>query len=163
MNILPIVNEDDEIIGYKNRGDITGDDIYRVSALWITSSKGEVLLAQRHRTKSHDPLKWGPAVAGTVEKDESYRENIIKEAEEELGLKNINPLEGPKIRMRGEYNYFVQWFFLTTDKDIDEFVIQEDEVEQIKWFSVAELKRLIHKDPQAFIPSLQEYVIDILL
>jgi len=29
--IIPVVNEQDEIIGYKKRADITTDDIYRVT------------------------------------------------------------------------------------------------------------------------------------
>ena len=40
---------------------------YRVSALWVTDSKGRILLAQRVLTKRHNPGKWGRAVAGTVE------------------------------------------------------------------------------------------------
>ncbi len=160
--LIPIVDENDNIIDYKERDLIGKNDIYRVSALWITNSKGEVLLAQRHRTKSHDPLKWGPAVAGTVEKDESYIENIIKEAEEELGLKDIKPQQGPKLRMKGNYNFFVQWFYLTIDKDISEFIIQENEVEKVKWFSVEELKRLINQNSEIFIPSFRDYI-DVLL
>lgn len=86
LELIPIVNLDDEIIGYKPRKDITLQDVYRVSALWIENSQGEILLAQRGFLKSVDPGKWGAAVAGTVEKDESYEENILKEMQEELGL-----------------------------------------------------------------------------
>lgn len=60
-----IVNENDEIIGHKARGTLEQLDIYRVSALWIKNSQGDILLAQRKFTKKHDPGKWGPAVAGT--------------------------------------------------------------------------------------------------
>ena len=84
-----IVDEDDNIIGSKERNSIVSGDIYRVSALLIENSKGEILLAQRALTKKHDPGKWGPPVAGTVEEGETYESNIVKEAEEELGLKNI--------------------------------------------------------------------------
>jgi isopentenyldiphosphate isomerase len=53
--LIPIVNLDDEIIGYKERSEITLQDIYRVSALWIENSKGEILLAQRGFMKKHNP------------------------------------------------------------------------------------------------------------
>ena len=115
---IVIVDEDDNVIGHKERGLVGRGDIYRVSALWITNSKGKILLARRALTKSHDPGKWGPAVAGTVEEGEDYRDNIVKEAGEEIGLRNIKPQTGPKIRIFGEHNYFDQWYLLKIDKTI---------------------------------------------
>src|SRR3989344_2570418 len=111
-----IVDEHDNPIGLKDREDITSEDIYRVSLLWITNSKGEILLARRAYTKSHDPGKWGPAVAGTVEEGETYESNIIKEAEEELGLTNLKLVSGARLRKRTNYNYFVQQFSIVLDK-----------------------------------------------
>lgn len=82
-----IVNENDEIIGHKLREEVDPkNDIYRVSALWVTNSAGDVLIAQRKLTKKHAPGKWEPAVAGTVEKGETDESNIYKEAQEEIGL-----------------------------------------------------------------------------
>jgi len=152
-----IVDKDDKIIAYKNRDAINKEDIYRVSALCITNSRGEILLSRRHHTKSHRPRKWGPAVAGTVEEGETYEENIIKEAEEELGLKRIKPELGPKIKIDNESHSFTQWYTLNIDKNIEEFKIQEDEVEEIKWFSYHEFKKEIQKYPEEFIPRMEEF------
>jgi len=55
---IVIVNDEDEIIGHKERGTLVKEDIYRVAALWVTNSKGEILLAQRQLGKRHDPGKW---------------------------------------------------------------------------------------------------------
>ena len=63
-----IVDKEDNIIGYKDRYKLDPSDIYRVSALWLTNSKEDILLAQRSFDKKHYPGKWGPAVAGTVKK-----------------------------------------------------------------------------------------------
>jgi isopentenyldiphosphate isomerase len=127
-----IVNDQDEIIGHKERGTLVQADIYRVSALWVTNSAGDILLAQRKFTKKHHPGMWGPAVAGTNDEGESYESNIIKEAEEEIGLKDIKPNIGPKIRVASEHNHFTQYYTLTIDQAADDFVIEEDEVEQVK-------------------------------
>lgn len=62
-----VVNDQDEIIGLKERDTLVQADIYRVAALWVVNSAGDILLAQRKFTKTHDPGKWGPAVAGTVD------------------------------------------------------------------------------------------------
>jgi len=152
-----IVDENDKIIGYQDRDILKKEDIYRVSALWLTNSDGQILLARRHHTKLHYPRKWGPAVSGTVEEGETYDENIIKEAEEELGLKNIKPELGPKTKTDNEYRHFTQWYVLNVNLDIDQFVIQKDEVEEIKWFSSKEFKEQLQDHPEEFIPTMKKY------
>lgn len=152
-----IVDKNDKIIGYKSRNALSKKDIYRVAALWISNSRGEILLARRHHTKSHHPRKWGPAVSGTVEEGETYEKNIIKEAEEELGVANIKPKIGPKTKSENEFYYFTQFYVLNIDKNINEFKIQEDEVEEIKWFSPNELKLNLKKYPNEFTPGMQKY------
>lgn len=151
-----IVNTDDEIIGYKARGSITKEDIYRVSALWITNSKGEILLAKRHHTKLHRPNMWGPAVAGTNEESETYESNIIKEAKEEIGLKHIKPTLGPKLEITDSH-HFTQWFTLKVDESISDFKIQTDEVEEIKWFTPQELKNKLQRQPEELLPRMKKY------
>lgn len=146
-----IVNNQDEIIAHKTRGTLAKEDIYRVSALWVTNSKGDILLAQRKFTKSHDPGKWGPAVAGTVEEGETYESNIVKETEEEIGLKNITPILGPKRRVSGTYNYFCQWYTYVIDRPAEAFAIQEDEVEQVRWFTREELEKGLQENPQSYL------------
>lgn len=153
-----IVNEKDEIIGHKEREKVTKEDIYRVSALWVKNSKGEVLLAQRALTKTHHPGKWGPAVAGTVDERETYEENMIKEAEEELGLKDIKLQLGPKTRTSNDWNHFTQWFILTIDKSIEEFKVEEEEVEAIKWWKIEELKLEMQEHPEKFLKDMPKYL-----
>jgi len=151
-----IVNENDQIIGYKKRGTLNQSDIYRVSALWIQNSKGDILLTQRKFTKKNDPGKWQPAVAGTNEKGESYKSNIIKETEEEIGLKNHLFRKAKKTRYSGEYNFFGQWFVLITDKKLEEFTIQEAEIEEIKWFKKEELLNKLKENPDKFVSSVKD-------
>jgi isopentenyldiphosphate isomerase len=155
MEKIIIVDDKDNIIGIKERESITKMDIYRVSVLWIVNSKDEILLARRSLNKTNSPGKWGPAVAGTVEESETYDSNIIKETEEEIGLKNIKPQKGLKIKMATKYNYFCQWYFIKIDRNLDEFKLQEDEVEEIKWFSKEELLREMEEDQDEFIQSVK--------
>ena len=154
MTKIIIVNDQDEIIDAKDRDALNPQDIYRVSALWITNSRDEILLAQRHHNKKHNPMKWGPAVAGTVEEGETYEENIIKEAEEELGLKNIKPVLSRKTKSDQKYIHFTQLYTLKLDKDIKEFKIQEDELEGIKWFTPKELEQDLKEHSEIFLSSV---------
>lgn len=156
---IQIVNNDDQIIGYKPQSEVDSvKDIYRVSALWIINRKGDVLLAQRKLTKVHDPGKWGPAVAGTVEKGETYESNIYREAEEEIGLKGVKFQLGPKQRRYKPHNYFCQWFLVTLDRDVNEFKVQDDEVEKIAWMPKRELAEDFKNNPEKYIPSMSEIV-----
>ena len=158
---IPIVDENDNIIKIadgKGEIDLNPELIYRVSSLWITNSKQEVLLARRAWNKIHDPGKWGPAVAGTVEEGETYESNILKEAQEELGLKNIKPVLGEKRLKKGKWNYFSQKFNLVLDQDVSQFKIQENEVAEIKWFSEKELTKELKEHPEDFLKGIYEYV-----
>ncbi len=124
----------------------------------MTNSKGEALLARRALSKSHDPGKWGPAVAGTVEKGESYEQNIYKEAEEELGIQGLKLEKEAKQRIHGKHNFFDQWFAVNLDWDISKFMIQKEEVEEIRWFSKKEILETFEKNPSFFLPSAKQWI-----
>lgn len=149
IEAIPVVNKLDEIIWYKSRLDITSEDIYRVSALWIENSQGEILLAQRGFMKRNNPGKWWPAVAGTVDRWESYEENIYKEAEEELWIKWEEFEFVKKIYNAGpKYFYFCSWYELRLDRKIEDFVIEYPQVESVRWFQKEEIKNMLKHVPE---------------
>lgn len=157
MSKIIIVDENDNVIGHKEFKEMKTEDIYRVSALWIENSDGFVLLTKRALTKEHDPGKWGPAVAGTLEERETYEQNVVKEAEEEIGLKETEFLKGPKVRIYGKHNFFCQWFILKTESKLSEFKIQKEEVDEIKWFSKETLLKEIELNPEKFLLNMKKY------
>jgi len=157
--IIPLVNANDEVIGNKDRSDLDYDhDIFRTASLWITNSNGDVLLAQRKFNKKVDPGKWAEAVGGTVEGSDSYLATIIREAQEELGLTYLEIIEGPKQFITTPCQYFVQWYKTCINKPITDFVIQQDEVEQIAWVPIAELLDELKINPDKYIEVLPEIV-----
>ncbi|EKE21575.1 MAG: nucleoside diphosphate (NUDIX) hydrolase [uncultured bacterium] len=151
-----IVDENDNPIGFKERNLIEQSDIYRVSALWIVNSKDQILLAQRNLNKKHDTGKWGPAVSGTVEENEDYKNNIIKETQEEIGidLNKYNFKKIDKIKNEGKYNFFCQWYLLRADIEIDEFVIQKDEVDEIVWIDKDVFEKELELNSKKYIGSM---------
>jgi len=84
----------------------------------------------------------------------SYEGNIVKEAEEEIGLIGIQPVLGPKMRIRGRYNFFDQIYTLTIDLPVEDFTIQEEEVEQVKWFTRAELTKAMYMHPEDYLDNI---------
>jgi NADH pyrophosphatase NudC (nudix superfamily) len=109
--------------------------------------------------KKDSPGLWGPAVAGSVEEGETYESNIIKEAEEEIGLKNLKPILGPKVRRSGTHEYFAQVFFTIIPKDYP-LVKQDEEVEEIRWFRKEELYKLLDEKPEMFLKNTKNYTQD---
>ncbi|HVX90926.1 MAG TPA: NUDIX domain-containing protein [Candidatus Paceibacterota bacterium] len=150
-----VVNESDEVIATKERGELLPTDIVRVSALWLTNSQGEVLLAKRAASKKYDASKWGPAVAGTVEEGESYEQNMVKEIQEELGIEiaasALRP--GPYHRSHGRNEYFSQWYFATVDLPIESFTVEPKEVDELRWVSPAWIAEKLASEPDLFIKT----------
>jgi isopentenyldiphosphate isomerase len=154
-----IVDENDNLIGHKVRLEIDWEtDIYRVTSLWVTNSRGDVLLAQRSHTKRSDPGKWGPAAAGTLEKDETYESNVYKEAEEEIGLTGVTFVQGPKLREDTPRRLFCQFYSAVVDWPLSSFVIESEEVEQIKWMPKKEFLQDVRKHPEAYVASMSVIV-----
>lgn len=151
---IPVVNEQDEIIGYKERSNRNDGDLVRATGLWVTDNDGNILIAQRSFKKKHDPGLWGPAVAGTVEEGETYESNIIKEAEEEIGLKGFDFSKGAKVRT---FSGFAQWFYVVVNHDYL-FIKQDEEVECVKWINKYELEKLVNEKPEIFIPGFSNYI-----
>jgi len=159
--LYQVVDESDQIIGLKPRNKIDfKKDIYRISALWLTNSKGEVLMAQRLLSKDNDPGKWGPAAAGTLEEDETYESNIYKEAEEEIGLKGVKFDTGPKVRFHVRES-FCQWFFGKCDWPEEDFVPQPSEVERVSWVPLEQLETDVNTNPDKYVPSMDQILQDL--
>lgn len=136
--LVPIVNEQDEIIDYKKRDSLTKDDIYRVAAAIITNKEWKILIAQRWLQKKNNPWQWTVSVAWTIEKDESYDDNIRKEIFEELWLSEVELKPLWKKRVQKSTQYFRQMYLwiITWDETI---TIGYPEVNDVKWVSKREL------------------------
>lgn len=161
MALITIVDGNDAVIGSKERSERQSEDIYRVSALWLTNSKGEVLMAQRSPKKRNEPGVWGPAVAGTVEVDETYETNIVKEIGEEIGLhvKLEDLSRGPHLRVsHPDRNYFTQWFLLTRDIPVSELTPEQDAVGDLRWFEPTELLALFKAHPEQFTRAAGQWL-----
>lgn len=159
---IPIVNEQDEIIGYKKRSDIEyTKDIFRTASLWITNSKGHVLLAQRSSDKKVDPDKWAEAVGGTVEGDDSYEATIYREAQEELGITGETFKQGRKEFVdTPSARYFIQWYSIILDWPLEDFHPQTSELQAIGWWDKDQLQNVRERIDQgqftdAILPMIE--------
>jgi len=154
---IVIVNENNKIIGYKDRDDRNKTDIIRVSKLWLINSKNEVLIAQRSFNKVYGTGKWSTSAAGTIEKGETYTSNILKEAHEELGimLKKKDLTVGNSRFVQVDHKYFAMPHLAKCDLLATSFKLQKDEVEQVQWISIPELTDWFNNRLEDFVPSFK--------
>ncbi len=136
---VTLVNNRDEVIGSKDRALLMDDDRWRIVTIWLENTSGDILLAQRSLDKKNNPGKWGPAAAGTVEYGDSYDETARREVLEELGVEVPLQTKGlfmhrSMIGARADMGYVGQ-----IDIPAEEFQIQKEEVEQVKWIGKAAL------------------------
>ncbi len=90
---IEIVNDKGEIIGKELRSKVHGNPslIHRVTHVLVFNPKGELLLQKRSKNKDVAPGKWDTSVGGHVNAGETIEEAVIREMEEELGIKGIMP------------------------------------------------------------------------
>lgn len=159
---LILVNEQDEVIGYKERSERAEGDIVRVSALWLVNERNEILITQRALDKEYDPGKWSVSAAGTVEEDETYLSNIIKEAKEELGVtileKDILPSVHRKVH--NPHGYFCQLYIAHISAETP-ITLQKDEVINAQWISLLKLREWFSRGQNDFVASFALYLGDI--
>lgn len=155
---IPIVDEQDNIIEYKDREDRNPNDIIRITAIWINDESGNILLQQRKLSKKVNPGKWGPAVSGTVEEGETYELNAYKEMEEEIGVTGIKLVESKKIYgITNTGKRFAQLYIGQIDSN-HKLIPQLNEVEELKWFSKEELVDFYNKSPEFFVRLMKDLI-----
>jgi len=149
---IPIVNEQDEIIAYKEREETVRQDIRRIVSLNVFNERGDVLIAKRHHNKKLDPDKWGPSVAGTVDEGYGYDDTVTTEAEEEIGLKDKEPIFFKKIFYETpNARRFLSAYYVTINSAEIKMYLQEEEVCEIKWITVSELDAFCKESPENFV------------
>lgn len=149
--IIAIVDELDKVIGAveKDNFDKTSGRIYRTATLILFSQDGRILIQRRADSKKTYAGKWDiAAVAGHVVFGETYLESIIRETEEEIGLKNVNFFEAEKefSVTAGGKRRFTQVFWAVEDFDVEDLKLPLDEVAEVRLVKVSELQKMFEED-----------------
>lgn len=142
---LFVVDERNQPVEAKPREEVHRDEHWhRNSNVWIKNSKGQILCQQRSLKKDSSPGKWEPFFGGHVLAGEGYEETAIKECNEELGLgvgkENLFFINIHQIDHTREFVavYMTEW-----DGEIDSISYEEDEINQLKWMDIGELKKIL--------------------
>ena len=55
-------------------------------------------------------------------------------------------------------NYFCQWYSVIIDREADTFVMQEDEVDELEWVDVEQVKQELKTNPDKYVPAMQQII-----
>lgn len=133
--IVYLVDENDNVLGSKERELLDDNDCWRIIRIWLVNDNDEVLLARRSLKKKIKPGLWAESVAGTVEYGDSYEETAHRELEEELGITGL-VLEGLKKLHYKDMSFgwrMCQHYRAEYNGDITNLDLQEDEVDKLQW------------------------------
>jgi isopentenyl-diphosphate delta-isomerase type 1 len=151
------VDENDNEIGKVKRGDAHSNPsiIHRTMHVVLFNSKGEILLQLRSLTKDKYPGYWTEAATGHVRYGSDYLSTAVTEIREELGL-DVKPedlTEMAKLLEKNEYeSEFVTVFKLQLRGETIQFNLNPEEVSEVKFFSVKEIRRMLKNPEIKFTP-----------
>jgi isopentenyl-diphosphate Delta-isomerase len=139
----------------------------RASHVWLYSSRGEVLIQLRAKSKKIAPNVWDTSVAGGLIAGETPEECAIRELREEIGLKadknqldlyKIMPIDSADSGIKNREFCYV--FFLRFDGDVKNLKIQEDEIQKIKLMPLDELEKQLksHREEYSSKVEWQEII-----
>ena len=92
--LLPVVDADGRQIATATRGECHGGSmlLHPVVHLHVFDREGRLYLQKRPDWKDIQPGKWDTAVGGHVDPGETIEDALLREAREELGLEDSEPV-----------------------------------------------------------------------
>lgn len=144
------------------------NQLHRAFSLFIVHD-GKMLIQKRAQRKYHSGGLWANACCSHPRWGESLEEAVQKRMEVELGI----PQGSCKTKELFSFNYFSQYEGLS-EYEIDhvfltdyagELKVDPDEIMELRWISLEDLKKELEQQPQAFAtwfliaaPRVIEYI-----
>lgn len=168
MELLDVLDEEGNITGKTEDKDIIHAKglWHKEVEVWIVNEEGKILIQKRSEIKKQAPNKYS-ITAGHVENGENVEDAMVREIEEEIGIKckkeELKLILIAKHRSyRGDNNAFRYGYFLKTDKKISDFIKQEEEVSELKYITIEELKEVVEKQDSNYLFGKWEYIQEVI-
>ena len=126
--------------------------------VWIKNSENKYLIQKRASVKKIAPNIWA-MIGGSVILGENSKQTIVRELKEELNIDiDINKLDFLTRFRVG--SLFVDTFTLELDYNINNMVLKNDEVSEVKWLSIEEIENLVSRN--MFFENRWEFISEFL-
>lgn len=134
-------------------------EYHLVVHIYIINKKGEYLIQKRSMKKELMPGKWD-ITGGSVISGEDSMAGAIRETKEELGMLLLSEDMEPVARLR-RTDTFVDIWAVYADINAYDVVMQEDEVDEVRFVSPQDMMKIIfeaeYRD-ESYRRILEEYI-----
>lgn len=172
MELLDVVDENNQLTGITEDREVVHKKglWHREVAVWIMNEKGEMLVQKRAANKAN-PGKWG-LTAGHIDASEEPIHAAIREALEEVGihLKDTNlellfiTKQSKIAKEKQQINkYFSYLYFVRTNRKIEDFKIQKEELSELNYIPIEELERIVEQKDTNYVFYNSLYMKDLIL
>ncbi len=152
--MLPVVDEHGNVVAQAPRHYFhhTGSmALHPVVHLHAINRAGAIYLQKRSASKHLFPLRWDTAVGGHISYGEHVIEALYREASEELGFYDFNPISlDAYIFDSGTEKELINVFGVVGDFELKP---DHDEVEEGRWWTRKEIESSLRKD--IFTPNFE--------
>lgn len=143
IEYLDIFDKNEKHLGSRDREECHKPNIdfyHKVVWVWLINNKKEILIQQRSFLTKARPGRWGElSAAGHVIKDENPEQACKREIYEEIGVK-VDEVKFLKKYIYEPTKEIVYFYTAIINNSPDEFILQEDEVNDVKFISFDEFK-----------------------
>lgn len=151
MELWDIYDKYRKITGQTHiKGTRTGEGEYHLAVrVWIVNNNHELLIQRRQLDNITWAGMWEASASGSAVFGDNSHETAIKETKEEIGLnieeEVLEPLFTVKFKIGFDDNYLIR-----REVNIDELILQREEVADVKWASMDQVREMVKQEK--FIP-----------
>ena len=148
QELLDVVDENDQVIGVKTRGEIHAQGLmHRSVHILVFNRNAELFIQKRSMSKDNEPGLWDSSAAGHVDSGEDYHGCAIRELGEELGIEVNTPLD-ELFRLPASSITGMEHCIVYRCINDGPFVLQVEEIDEGNWTSMSEMdRRVAESDP----------------
>lgn len=156
MELVDVLNKRKELTGIICDKKEVPENCYRLSIhVWIINENNQLLIQQRSSNLKRFPNLW-TNTGGAAQAGEKSIDTVVRELKEELDIDtNIDNLDFiASYKRKSDY---VDVWVLRQNFDVKELKLQPEEVQDVKWCSLNEWKKMI--DDGIGIKSSTDYLV----
>ncbi len=152
--IFDVVNERDEVVGRKPRGEVHRLGLmHRAVHVLVFNTRGQVFLQKRSMSKDRQPGLWDSSASGHLDTGEDYDACAVRELREEIGLSlSAPPQRLFKLPASPQTDQEHVWIYRCVAEG--PFSLHPEEIETGDWFAPEAVTRWMRERSQDFASAL---------